>query len=214
MNTFHPTLDAAPISPYAASIIRFEPNKTDQLNATTVDITYGVASSADEFEAIHRLNYRAFVEEIPQHPPNAERRLVDRFHSQNVYVIAKAAGEIVGMVCLRGERPFSLDAKLERLDALLPPAQRICELRLLYVTPHVRRSSVFYGLSRALFTEAISRQFDLAIVSATLREMRLYRHLGFTAFGPEVGPPEARYQPMWLDLEQLTNAVPHLVENA
>ncbi len=185
--------------------------RTPLLNPSATEISYHVATTAAEFEAIHRLNYRAFVEEIPQHPPNAERRLVDRFHSQNVYVIAKAGAEIIGMVCLRGERPYSMDTKLENLDSLLPPAAHICELRLLYVVPEARRSNVFYGLACALFTEAISHRYDLAIVSATLRESRLYRHLGFVAFGPEVGSADARYQPMWLDLEALTDAVPHLV---
>jgi Acetyltransferase (GNAT) domain len=178
-------------------------------------IEYGLAVDTDT-ESIHQLNYRAFVEEIPQHPPNAERRLVDRFHRQNVYVVARDNAAyrdkkaLIGMVCLRGDRPFSLDAKLNDLDALLPHAARICELRLLYLVPEARRSAVFYGLCRALFTEAIARQFDLAIVSATLRETRLYQHLGFTAFGPEVGSDAARYQPMWLNLERLTAAVPHL----
>jgi GNAT superfamily N-acetyltransferase len=179
-------------------------------------IFYGLAMERD-FESIHRLNYRAFVEEIPQHPPNAERRLVDRFHTQNVYVVAreKTPGSdqdtLIGMVGLRGDRPFSLDTKLANLDALLPAVARVCELRLLYVVPEARRSAVFYGLSRALFAAAIARRFELAIVSATLREARLYRHLGFTAFGPEVGTDAARYQPMWLNLAHLTAAVPHLV---
>jgi hypothetical protein len=177
-------------------------------------IEYRRAQTSDEFDAIHRLNYRAFVEEIPQHPPNPARQLVDRFHNENIYVIAKHAGDVIGMVSLRGARPFSLDEKLAdvgTLESMLPPAQRICELRLLYVMPGARRSRVFYDLSRALFSEATAREFDLAIVSATLREARLYKHLGFVPFGPEVGHAQARYQPMWLDLERLTSAVPNLV---
>jgi N-acyl-L-homoserine lactone synthetase len=186
---------------------------TTALAVNPNELRFCVAREADEFEAIHRLNYRAFVEEIPQHPPNAERRLVDRFHAENTYVIAKRGNRIVGMVCLRGTRPFSLDSKLADLDRLLPPASSICELRLLYVVPEERRTSLFLGLARALFAQAIAGGYDLAIVSATLREMRLYRHLGFAAFGPEVGTASARYQPMWLDLARLTQAVPHLVRS-
>ena len=52
-----------------------------------VPLTYKIATEASEFEAIHRLNYDTFVEEIPQHTANPERRLVDRFHAQNTYVI-------------------------------------------------------------------------------------------------------------------------------
>ena len=46
-----------------------------------------VATEAWEFEQIHRLNYQTFVEEIPQHPPNPEKKLVDKFHQENTYLI-------------------------------------------------------------------------------------------------------------------------------
>ncbi len=46
-------------------------------------LNFKVAATPDEFEAIHALNYRTFVEEIPQHSPNGERRLVDKFHAEN-----------------------------------------------------------------------------------------------------------------------------------
>ncbi len=180
------------------------------MKSETKNVTYALAA-ANQYEDIHRLNYRAFVEEIPQHPPNVERKLVDKFNDQNTYIIATCDGEAIGMVTLRGERPFSLDGKLDQLDSHLPNAKAICELRLLYVVPEHRRSVVFYGLARVLFATAIERGYDLAIVSATLREMRLYKHLGFVPFGPEVGTEAARYQPMWLDFDGLKNAVPHLV---
>jgi hypothetical protein len=184
----------------------------DKPNADPPRVQYGIAHTPSEFEAIHRLNYRAFVEEIPQHPPNAVRRLVDRFHDENTYVIAKRGEAMIGMVCIRRKRPFSLDGKLPDIHRLLPPAASICELRLLYVVPEERRSAVFIGLARALFAHAIAADHDLAIVSATLREARLYRHLGFVPFGPEVGAIDARYQPMWLNLSRLTEAAPSVVE--
>ena len=44
---------------------------------TTPDslLVFKVATDDWEFEQIHRLNYRTFVEEIPQHPANPERRI-------------------------------------------------------------------------------------------------------------------------------------------
>lgn len=66
-----------------------------------VNLIYKVAELAHEFEQIHRLNYRTFVEEIPQHPPNLERRLVDKFHGENEYIIAVDGETVVGMVCFR-----------------------------------------------------------------------------------------------------------------
>ena len=76
------------------------------------DLTFRIASEDWEFEAVHRLNYKTFVEEIPQHQQNAEQRLVDKFHAENIYAICLDGDQLVGMVCGRDHRPFSLDKKL------------------------------------------------------------------------------------------------------
>ena len=90
------------------------------MKAPNLDLRIKVATEAWEFEQIHQLNYRTFVEEIPQHAPNPEGRLVDRFHAENRYVIVLHGRELVGMVAIRHQRPFSLDSKVPNLDAHLP----------------------------------------------------------------------------------------------
>lgn len=163
-------------------------------------LAFRVAREEWEFEAIHRLNYETFVEEIPQHPPNAERRLVDRFHHENVYMIAVRGQQLAGMIALRSKRPFSLDGKLPDLDAHLPPGARPCEIRLLATRPDSRQGFVFRGLVRTLARHALSLGHDIAVISGTTRQLRLYRHVGFEPFGPLVGSAEAPYQPMRLSL--------------
>lgn len=79
-------------------------------------LSFRIASQSDEFDQIHRLNYRTFVEEIPHHPPNPARLLVDRFHNENTYCICLNAGRLVGMMAIRDKRPFSLDDKIPDLD--------------------------------------------------------------------------------------------------
>jgi aspartate aminotransferase-like enzyme/GNAT superfamily N-acetyltransferase len=162
-----------------------------------------VASEPWEFEEIHRLNYRTFVEEIPQHASNDDGRLVDRFHDENTYCIATSAGRVVGMVCFRGRRPFSLDRKLPDLDTYLPENRRVCEIRLLAVEKAFRGTRTTAKLFSFLAQEAIARGFDCAVISGTTRQLALYRHLGFVPFGPLVGSGEARFQPMLLTLEAL-----------
>ena len=39
----------------------------------------------DEFEQIYSLNYKTFVEEIPQYVESEEKKLVDPFHEKNNY---------------------------------------------------------------------------------------------------------------------------------
>lgn len=160
------------------------------------------ADAAAEREQIHALNYATFVEEIPQHAPNGERRLVDRFDAQNDYVIAvDHAGQVIGMLAMRARRPFSLDQKLARLDDHLPPYRSVCELRLLAVTVPWRNSRLLRDLLVFAAQHAIGAGHDLAIISGTTRQLDLYRRLGFEPFGPRVGTADALFQPMYLTLE-------------
>lgn len=147
-------------------------------------LVFKVADTPEEFEAIHALNYRTFVEEIPQHAPNGERRLVDKFHAENTYLIALAGSQLAGMIALRARRPFSLHAKLTDLDDHLSPDRRWVEVRLLAVEREWRGSDVFAGLMRLLKREVTARGHDAAVVSATTRQRKLYEHLGFEPFGP------------------------------
>lgn len=165
----------------------------------TSALTFEVASPAD-YDDIFALNYHTFVEEIPQHPPNESKRLVDRFHDQNTYLIARDGNKLIGMVAVRAERPFSLDAKVANLDSYLPPHQQACEVRLLSVRAGRRRGPVFAGLIDLIMQLGRERRYDLAVVSGTTRQLRLYEHMGFVAFGPEVGSDDARYQPMYMTM--------------
>jgi len=165
---------------------------------TDSSLKFKVASEDWEFDQIHRLNYRTFVEEIPQHSPNAEEALVDKFHRENTYIICLHGDKLVGMVALRANRPFSLDGKLENLDSYLPPDCVPCEVRLLSVEKGYRHTRVFYGLLATLTRHFKEHGYHLGVISGTVRQLRLYKHLGFVPFGPLVGKGEALYQPMCL----------------
>ena len=168
---------------------------------TKTPLAFRVASTPEEFAQIYRLNHQTFAEEIPQHAPSEDGLLRDRFDAENTYVVAVRGDRVVGMIAVRGRRPFSLDAKLPDLDAHLPPAQAVCEVRLLAVERAHRTGIVFRGLVAQLADVCLERGYDLVLISGTTRQLRLYRHLGFVPFGPLVGSPEAQYQPMYLTLD-------------
>ena len=161
-------------------------------------LVFKAATQPEEFEQIHRLNYQTFVEEIPQHHANPNGMLVDKFHDENTYFIALDDSRLVGMICVRDKRPFSLDQKLENLDSYLPPHRSLCEFRLLAVARDYRAPRVFQGLMRRMADYCESKRYDLAIMTGTTRQLKLYRHLGFEPFGPLVGAEEARFQPMYM----------------
>jgi N-acyl-L-homoserine lactone synthetase len=165
---------------------------------TELNLDFRIAQYDWEFEQIHRLNYKTFVEEIPQHAPNAERRLVDKFHAQNTYLTCWKGDQLVGMLCARDQRPFSLDDKLPNLDDYLPPHSKVFEIRLLAVEKEYRIPHVFRGLVLALGEWAKAGNYDLAIISGTTRQARLYRALAFQPFGPLTGTGDVQFQPMYL----------------
>jgi aspartate aminotransferase-like enzyme len=170
-------------------------------------LTFKIASEPWEFEQIHRLNYKTFVEEIPQHSANERGVLVDRFHDENIYAICLSGRELVGMMALRCKRPFSLDQKIPNLDGLLPGGwKKICEIRLLATEKVHRGGRVFFGLMGAAARYLAGNGYDMAIISGTTRQLRLYRHMGFVPFGPMVGSVGAMFQPMYLTRESFDAA--------
>jgi aspartate aminotransferase-like enzyme len=167
-------------------------------------LVFKVATEDWEFEQIHRLIYKTFVEEIPQHQASPSQRLVDKFHAENTYLICLSNQKLVGMLAVRGNRPFSLDQKLPDLDSHLPPGRTICEIRLLAIEKKFRGArggQVLQGILALLWQHGVEKGYDLAIISGTTRQQRLYQHLGFVPFGPLVGSGDAQFQPMYVTLE-------------
>jgi len=167
-------------------------------------LVFKFATEDWEFEQIHRLNYKTFVEEIPQHQPSASPRLVDKFHAENTYLICLQNQKLAGMLAVRGNRPFSLDQKLPNLDSHLPAGRTICEIRLLAIEKKfrgTRSGQILQGILALLWQHGVEKGYDLAIISGTTRQFKLYQHLGFVPFGPLVGAGEAQFQPMYVTLE-------------
>jgi aspartate aminotransferase-like enzyme/GNAT superfamily N-acetyltransferase len=173
-------------------------------------LVFKIAGEDREFEGVHRLNHRTFAQEIPQHAPNAEGRLVDKFHAENTYAVCLDGDEVVGMVAGRMKRPFSLDSKVPDLDSHLPPGRRPGEVRLLAVDPRHRRGFVFARLVGLITRHLRDQGCDLGIASGTTRQARLYRRMGFVPFGPLVGTGDAKFQPMYMTLERFVELEPAL----
>src|SRR5258706_5725492 len=164
-------------------------------------LVFKFATEDWEFEQIHRLNYKTFVEEIPQHKASPSHRLVDKFHPENTYLICLNGKKLAGMLAVRSNRPFSLDQKLEGLDGFLPAGRKVCEIRLLEVEKKFRGAQVLQGILALLWQLGVEKGYDLAIISGTPRQFRLYQHLGFVPFGPVVGTGDAQFQPMYVTIE-------------
>jgi aspartate aminotransferase-like enzyme len=180
-------------------------------------LIFKIADDPNELQQVNQLNYKTFVNEIPQHEENEEKLLVDKFHDENTYIIAKNHEEIVGMIALRAKRPFSLDHKLQDLDQYIPSGSIPCEVRLLSVKDEYRSTRVFYGLCKRLVQLCLEKGYDLALISGTVRQLKLYKRIGFIPFASLVGDENARFQPMYItkaSFEKSTKAFQKLMEKA
>ncbi len=162
---------------------------------------FKIATEPCEFEQINRLNYYTYVEEIPQHQRNPQGVLVDKFHKENTYIVCVEDHEVLGMLAIRSNRPFSLEQKLDDLESHLPPYRSLCEVRLLTTRKNKRHSRVVHGLLKETLQYCVDKGHDIAIISGILEQQKLYEHMGFVPFGPVVGTEGALFQPMYLTTE-------------
>jgi N-acyl-L-homoserine lactone synthetase len=158
------------------------------------------AETADEVDQIFRLNHAVFAGELEQYPTLASERLVDKFHEKNAYVIALAAGKVIGMVSIHDQPPFSVAGRLAD-PGILDSYGRLSEIRLLAVEPAHRHGMVMAGLMLGSYEYA--RAYDAVVISGHLENAALYHRLGFTDLGPPVESGNATYVPMVLRVSDL-----------
>ena len=158
------------------------------------------AETPEEFEQIFRLNYAVFAGELEQHPAQPGERLVDKFHDRNRYVIALAGDEVIGMIAVHNQPPFSVAAKLAD-PRVLDGYGRLLEVRLLAVDPAHRNGVVMAGLMLGVYEHA--RDCDAMVISGHVEKAGIYHELGFRDLGPPVLSGEALYVPMAIRVADL-----------
>ena len=168
-------------------------------------LVFKFASEDWEFEQIHRLNYKTFVEEIPQHQPSptatARGQISRRKHLPHLPAAIKnspACSPCAATGRSRSTRNCPTSIRICRAG------RTICEIRLLAIEKKFRGArggQILQGILALLWQHGVEKGYDLAIISGTTRQFRLYQHLGFVPFGPLVGSGDAQFQPMYVTLE-------------
>lgn len=161
------------------------------------------AETTREFEQIHRLNHRTFVEEIPQHQSTDTGLLVDKFHQKNAYLVVLREDRVVGMVSAHDEPPFSVADRLPDPAILSEPGTRPLEVRLLAIEPDERNSTLFFGLIWSLYEYASKSGYTHLFISGVADRVPLYRRLGLVPLGPAVPCGKASFVPMVLPIGKL-----------
>ncbi|QWQ39393.1 aminotransferase class V-fold PLP-dependent enzyme [Gemella sp. zg-570] len=169
---------------------------------------YKIANTKEEYEQIFKLNYETFVNEIPQHEKNEDEILIDKFHDNNIYIIAKKGSEVIGMISLCDKRPFSLDQKVNGIEKHYKgDFNKPIEIRLLSIKNEYRKTKVFFSLVERVFSYTIQNSYDIIFISGTIRQEKLYNHIGFKRFYDNVGTKDAEYIPMFLNLKESDSKV-------
>lgn len=161
------------------------------------------AETKQEFDQIHCLNHRTFVDEIPQHADEGDGKLIDKFHSKNAYFVILQGERLVGMLSLHDQPPFSVAERLRDPEILYRPGTRPLEVRLLAIEPDERNSTLFFGLIWFLYEHIKKNDYTHLYISAVVDRLDLYERLGFVALGPAVASGGASFVPMVLTVGQL-----------
>lgn len=169
------------------------------------------AESPQEFEAVHELNYRTFVDELGQYPSTGNGRLVDKFHDKNIYFIGLRDSRIVGMISAHGQPPFSVAQRISNPEILQGPGMRPLEVRLLAVEPEERNGNVLVGLLWTFYKHARDQGYTDLFISGVVDRVPFYQRLGFEPLGPAIAAGEAAFVPMAVSFDELQIKIQRLL---
>jgi predicted N-acetyltransferase YhbS len=165
-------------------------------------VAFRQAVTEEDFKRIARLNHAVFAAEIGQHAVRRDGVLVDKFHHKNVYFVAEAGGEIVGLVTAHWKPPYSVEDRCPGFYDLIPRGARIAEVRLLAVHRSCRKSTIATGLIVQVARFLEQQKMDFVVISGIVQQQRMYRRLGFQPLGPAVRSGNAEYIPMIVGREE------------
>ncbi|MEI7836192.1 MAG: GNAT family N-acetyltransferase, partial [Planctomycetota bacterium] len=169
------------------------------------------ARSKWELEQAYRLNYQTFVQEIPQHDQTSDGRLVDKFDRKNVYFVALRNHQVIGMVAVHDQPPFSIAGKMSDAAILDSLGPRPLEVRLLAIEPKARHSRIAYGLMWVMYCYAREGGYSHLLISGVDTQQSLYEAIGFMALGPARSDGAAAFVPMWLNLANPPKVFPEKI---
>ncbi|WP_321471357.1 GNAT family N-acyltransferase [uncultured Paludibaculum sp.] len=161
---------------------------------------FKVAETPDEYDQIRRLNHRVFAEEVRQHEPTADGRLIDSREAVSRFFIAVCEGRVAGMVCTCAQRPFSVEKRLADPSILDTLAGPLLEARLLAIEPAYRKRMLFLGLLELMVATAISDGFATLLISGITTRQAMYQRMGFQPLGPPTVSGAAEFTPMAMAL--------------
>ncbi|MFF7892260.1 aminotransferase class I/II-fold pyridoxal phosphate-dependent enzyme [Streptomyces sp. NPDC007907] len=155
---------------------------------------------------IHELRHRVYAEELGQHAPNAQGRLVDGLDGDNVYLVAARGAERVGFVSVTPPwvGRYGLDKYLTRAELPLLDEADVFEVRLLTVEPHARSGAAGGLLMYAALRWIASRGGRRVVAMGRADLIGMYRAAGLRPVGRTVRSGAVAFDVLTADVAELS----------
>ncbi|MEU3891605.1 histidinol-phosphate transaminase [Streptomyces sp. NPDC029041] len=167
------------------------------------------SATAGDMSWIHQLRHRVYAQELGQHVPNAEGRLVDGLDGDNVYLVAARGADRAGFVSVTPPWAgrYGLDKYLSRAELPLLDEADVFEVRLLTVEPDARAGAAGALLMYAALRWIASRGGRRVVAMGRADLLGMYRAAGLRPVGRTVRSGA-------VDFEVLTGEVAELSRGA
>ena len=170
-----------------------------------MNFTIRIADERD-WDAIAQLNHDTYALELGQHAPNENGRKVDGRHDTNVYFVAYADDELVGMIAitLPNKAPFSTLKRMKFVSGdIQQNLNKTAEIRLLAIRPAYRGRGIYDRLMVAVIRYCYQHDVECILISAIEKQVRLYEFMGFKTIAEPVTEGTAVYHPMLITRHSL-----------
>ncbi|MFF4981323.1 aminotransferase class I/II-fold pyridoxal phosphate-dependent enzyme [Streptomyces sp. NPDC001046] len=164
------------------------------------------SAGVDDMPWIHELRHRVYAQELGQHAPNAEGRLVDGLDGENVYLVAARDADRVGFVSVTPPwvGRYGLDKYLTRSELPLLDEADVFEVRLLTVEPDARSGAAGAALIYAALRWIASRGGRRVVAMGRSDLIGMYRAAGLRPVGRTVRSGAVDFEVLTADVTELS----------
>ncbi|MFC8142423.1 aminotransferase class I/II-fold pyridoxal phosphate-dependent enzyme [Streptomyces paradoxus] len=166
------------------------------------------SATAGDMSWIHELRHRVYAEELGQHVPNAEGRLVDGLDGDNIYLVATRCADRVGFVSVTPPwvGRYGLDKYLTREELPLLDEADVFEVRLLTVEPDARAGAAGALLMYAALRWIASRGGRRVVAMGRTDLVGMYRAAGLRPVGRAVRSGAVDYEVLTGEVAELSRS--------
>ena len=178
-------------------------------------LSIAVADGKDR-SAIYGIRHDVYAAELAQHRENQRGELRDALDEFNVYLVAKARGEIVGFISVTppGGASYSIDKYIPRHELPFECDGGLYEIRLLTVCRRARHTQLAALLMYTALRWVESRGGTRIVAIGRLEVLRMYRKVGLRPLGRRVSCGAVTFELMSATVAELRLAAGRRVEAA